>query len=50
MTKVSSNQRKNKRGVDMYTFAYGTGNKRKSVTKHCTEAEAKAFKSSLGGV
>lgn len=34
-------------GLGMYTFAHGKGSKRKSFTRHCSEAEAKSIRDSL---
>ena len=36
-----------KEGVGMYVFKIGSGSARRSVTKHCTEAEADAFVKSM---
>ena len=51
MTKISTHKKgeTGKLGVSMYTFVYGTGKNKKSVTKHMTEAQASAFKNQLQG-
>ena len=49
MTKVSAHKRgqSGRQGVCMYTFVYGEGKAKKSVTKHMTEAQAESFKNQL---
>ena len=36
-------------GNGMYTFVYGKGSNRVSMTKHCSEAQAKSHKEMLEG-
>lgn len=35
------------KGNGMYTFVYGTGTKKVSETKHCSEAQADAYQKHL---
>ncbi len=51
MTKISSHKRgkSGKEGVCMYTFVIGEGSKKRTETKHMTEAQANAYKTELQG-
>jgi len=53
MQKISSHKKtkngkfKVKEGLGMYVFVFGKGNKRKSITRHCSEEQAKRIKKDL---
>ena len=51
MTKISTHKRgeTGRQGVCMFTFTHGTGNKKKSETKHMTPAQADSYKNQLAG-